>query len=52
LSYAKHLLVETNLPTQRIAALTGFRSLPYLSNVFRRETDMTLAQFRRRMRMP
>jgi LacI family transcriptional regulator len=52
LTYTKQLLVETNLPTQRIAALVGFSSLQYLSNVFRREIGMTLAQFRRRMRVP
>jgi AraC-like DNA-binding protein len=40
------------LTTERIAALVGFSSLQYLSNVFRREAGMTLAQFRRRMRTP
>lgn len=52
LTYAKQLLVETNLPTARIGVLVGFSNLPYLSNVFRRETGMTLAQFRRRTRVP
>ncbi len=52
LSYTRQLLLETNLPAERIAALVGFSSLQYLSNVFRRETGMTLTQFRRRMRMP
>jgi LacI family transcriptional regulator len=52
LAYTKQLLVETNLTTERIAALVGFSSLQYLSNVFRRETGMTLAQFRRQMRTP
>lgn len=52
LNHAKHLLVETNLPTQRIAVLAGFSSLPYLSNVFRRETGMTPGRFRRQMRTP
>lgn len=52
LNFAKQLLVETNLPTERIAALVGFSSLQYLSNVFRRECGTTLAQFRRRMRLP
>jgi AraC-like DNA-binding protein len=45
-------LLETNLPAQRIAELAGFSSLAYLSNVFRREVGMPLAQFRRRMRVP
>ena len=52
LACAKQLLLDTNLPTQRIAALVGFSSLQYLSNVFRREAGMTLAQFRRRMQVP
>jgi LacI family transcriptional regulator len=52
LTYAKQLLVETNLPAERIAALVGFSSLQYLSNVFRRETGQTLAKFRRQMRTP
>jgi len=46
LAFAKQLLLETNLPIQRIANLVGFGSLPYLSNVFRRETGMTLNQYR------
>jgi LacI family transcriptional regulator len=52
LVFTKQLLTETNLPTERIAALAGFCSLPYLMSMFRRETGMTLAQFRRRMRTP
>jgi LacI family transcriptional regulator len=48
----KRLLVDTNLPAQRIAALAGFSSLAYLSNVFRREVGLTLAQYRRRTRIP
>jgi LacI family transcriptional regulator len=52
LAYTKQLLTETNLPAERIAALAGFGSLPYLMSMFHRETGMTLAQFRRRMRTP
>ena len=52
LAFAKQLLLETALPLQRIATLVGFGSLPYLSNVFRRETGLTLAQFRRGMQVP
>jgi len=52
LDKTKRLLAETNLSAQRIAELAGFSSLAYLSNVFRRETRMTLAQYRRRARTP
>jgi LacI family transcriptional regulator len=52
LDKTRRLLAETNLSAQRIAELTGFSSLAYLSNVFRRETHMTLAQYRRRARTP
>ena len=52
LVFTKQLLTETNLPAERIAALAGFCSLPYLMSMFRRETGMTLAQFRRRTRIP
>jgi len=52
LVFTKQLLTETNLSVERIAALAGFFSLPYLMSMFRRETGMTLAQFRRRMRIP
>ena len=52
LGWTKQLLVETNLPAWRIAEASGFSSLSYLSNVFRREQGMTLAQYRRRLRSP
>jgi LacI family transcriptional regulator len=52
LAHTKHLLLETNLPAERVADLAGFSSLAYLSNVFRREVGMPLAQFRRQMRVP
>ena len=52
LVFTKQLLTETNLPAERIASLAGFSSLPYLMSMFRREAGMTLAQFRRRMRIP
>lgn len=52
LGWTKQLLVETNLPAWRIAEASGFSSLSYLSNVFRRELGMTLAQYRRRLRSP
>jgi LacI family transcriptional regulator len=52
LVYTKQLLLETNLPAERIAHLAGFGSLAYLSNVFRREMGVTLTQFRRQMQLP
>lgn len=47
LAWAKRLLAETELPMVKIAELSGFNSLSYLSNVFRQRTGMTLAQYRR-----
>jgi AraC-like DNA-binding protein len=35
------LPAETNLPVERIALLTGFRSLSHLGSKFRRDTGMT-----------
>jgi LacI family transcriptional regulator len=52
LTYAKQLLLETDLAAQRVAALVGFSSLQYLCNVFRRETGMTVVQFCRHNRLP
>lgn len=42
----KALLRSTNLSTDRIARLTGFRYREYLSNVFRRMTGQTLIEYR------
>jgi LacI family transcriptional regulator len=52
LAFTKQLLAETNLSAERIAELAGFCNSPYLSNVFRRETGMTLTQFRHHIRIP
>jgi LacI family transcriptional regulator len=52
LAFTKQLLAETNLPAERIAELAGFCNPPYLRNVFRRETGMTLTQFRKHVRIP
>lgn len=52
LEKTQRLLVETNLPAERVAELAGFSSLSYLSNIFRREMGMTLRQYGRRMRLP
>lgn len=48
LEHAKQLLLETDLPAERIAELIGFSSLAYLSNVFRRQVGKKLSEFRRR----
>jgi len=50
LERVNRLLAETDLPLEKVAELSGFNSLSYLSNVFRRETGMTLAQYRRHTR--
>lgn len=50
LAWAKRLLTETELPMTKIAEYSGFNSLSYLSNVFHRESGMTLAQYRRQTR--
>lgn len=50
LVWAKQLLAETELPMAKIATLCGFSSVTYLSNVFRRETGVTLAKYRRQTR--
>lgn len=50
LERVNQLLAETELPLEKVAELSGFNSLSYLSNVFRRETGMTLAQYRRHTR--
>jgi LacI family transcriptional regulator len=50
LVWVKQLLVETEMSVEKISNLVGFSSLSYLSKVFRRETDETLAQYRVRNR--
>jgi LacI family transcriptional regulator, galactose operon repressor len=50
LSEAKKLLKETDLPMPRLAELSGFGSASYLGMVFRRETGMTPARYRTRVR--
>jgi LacI family transcriptional regulator len=44
----KELLMETDLPLNRIAELTGFEHPEYMSVVFKRETDETPGRFRKR----
>ncbi len=43
----KELLAATDLPLERIAALTGFEHPEYMSVVFKRETGDTPGRFRR-----
>ncbi|TWU33383.1 AraC family transcriptional regulator [Novipirellula artificiosorum] len=45
---ARNLLTETDLPMDQIASLCGFDHPEYMHVVFRRETDMTPGQYRRR----
>ncbi len=47
---ARQLLMETDLPMDRIAALCGFDHPEYMHVVFRRETNMTPGQYRRNLR--
>jgi LacI family transcriptional regulator len=52
LLWVKQLLMETNLATAKIAEISGFNSLSYLSKVFHRDMSETLSQYRRRQRCP
>jgi LacI family transcriptional regulator len=52
LAWAKKLLIETDLPAEKIANISGFSSLSYMCSVFRRELDMTPVRFRRQTRPP
>jgi LacI family transcriptional regulator len=50
LNLVRQLLFETNLSIAKIADCTGFSGQNYLSDVFHRETGMTLAAYRREKR--
>ncbi|MBN2578719.1 MAG: DNA-binding transcriptional regulator [Pirellulales bacterium] len=52
LAWSKKLLLETNLSVEKIANVSGFSSLSYMSSVFRRELDLTPAQYRLQSRTP
>lgn len=52
LAWARQLLVETDLPTAKIAELAGFSSYGYANKVFRREMGEPPARYRRRHREP
>ncbi len=47
LGRVKELLRETTLPLPEVCELTGFSYPSRLSTVFRRETGMTISEFRR-----
>ncbi len=52
LGWSKKLLAETTLSAEKIAELSGFSSLSYMSTVFQREFAMTLTEYRRQSRNP
>jgi LacI family transcriptional regulator len=52
LAWCKKLLVETNLSAEKIADASGFSSVSYMSDVFRRELGFAPAQYRRESRTP
>jgi LacI family transcriptional regulator len=51
LEHAKRLLLETDWPAAKVARASGLTSPAYLNHVFRRETGLTPAAFRRRHRL-
>jgi LacI family transcriptional regulator len=52
LERARRLLRETDLPISRVAAGAGFQSASYLAQVFRQESGVTPARYRRQVRTP
>ncbi len=44
---AKDLVATTDLPLKRVAALSGFKSVQYMTTLFHERTGLTPAQFRR-----
>lgn len=47
LTLARQMLLETDMPVWKVAQTAGFNSLSYLERVFRGETGMSLAKYRR-----
>jgi len=45
---AKRLLMDTSLPVQRVAELSGFCTRQYLSRVFKSDAGETPMEYRRR----
>jgi LacI family transcriptional regulator len=52
LAWSKKLLLETSLSAEKIAQVSGFSSLSYMSSVFRRELDLAPVQYRQQSRTP
>ena len=52
LVWSKKLLAETTLSAEKIAELSGFSSLSYMSTVFQRELATTLTEYRRQSSAP
>ena len=52
LAWSKRLLLETNLSAEKVAQVSGFSSLSYMSSVFHRELGTTLTDFRRQLANP
>ena len=49
---ARELIRSGDLPLKQIAQLSGFRSVQYMTYLFRRATDRTPAEFRRSFQQP
>lgn len=47
---AKNLLAESDLPLKTVSEITGFATVEYFIQVFRRETGQTPKQYRRNLR--
>lgn len=52
LVWSQKLLVETNLSVEKIAEASGFSSMSYMSDVFRREQGIAPSQYRQQSRNP
>ena len=51
IDWAKRLLAETSLSIEKVAENAGFGSLSYFCHAFRRATDSTPAEYRRRYKV-
>jgi LacI family transcriptional regulator len=52
LAWSKKLLLETDLSAEKVAQISGFSSLSYMSSVFHRELGTTITDYRRQSRNP
>ncbi len=48
LDRAKELLIRTNLPVSEISVRCGFENIPYFSFLFKKNTDLSPGEFRKR----